>query len=803
MSAALPDLCVARFRLDGHIDFASPSLRALLGYGAGEAPRSSYLDTIRTVDGSASASAWSRALAGEQVSGRFRVLGRQGRSVWMEGTQGLVRGAGGEPLAVLLCGVDVSTKHLRSTDCEAQLRAITRSLPVVEFDLQGHIIAANDRFLEQMGYRFEELVGRHHAVLLDPRDAASEQQTALWSDLREGRFGSGRFRRRTKDGRTVWIVASIHPILDDDGIPAKVVEYAADITERAAMDARLAASELRFRGLFESSPVGMVLSDADAGQILEMNDAFLRYTGYGRQELIGTAMPQLGPDGAAVRHAGHASGDLEACRFGPIERRIPCRDGSILEALVAGMRTIDAEGREVLWSLVQDISQRKALEHELRTAARLDKLTGLYNRAEFLTRLRVALRRAADGGSALCAVLFLDLDRFKLINDTLGHDAGDALLKAFSARLRVELGAADPGEDAPAGDVVARFGGDEFAVLADGLPDAAAAEALAARLLAAATRPYELSGREVHSSVSVGIVLSRGEESAETVMRHADVAMYEAKHAGKRRCVTFNDAMQVRLSRELAIESALRRALDAGQLYLVYQPIVDLGSRRVVSAEALLRWTHPELGPLSPSEFIPIAEDSGLIIPIGHWVLDAACRQFMQWRALCPQRAPDTISVNVARAQLALGEQLIEQIRDVMQRRGMPPGSLQVEITEREVMRDPEVSLRLIESIHKLGVRLAMDDFGTGASSLGCLRAYPFDTIKIDRTFLGGLDADRDVLAVMHATVQLIENLGKSSVAEGIESPTQVAILQSLGCRFGQGYLLGRPVAAEKFLDSK
>ncbi len=432
--------------------------------------------------------------------------------------------------------------------------------------------------------------------------------------------------------------------------------------------------------------------------------------------------------------------------------------------------------------------------------ADVDELTGLCNRAEFVRRLNAALAQAAAHRSHLCAVLLLDLDRFKLINHTLGHESGDLLLRAFAQRLRSTLRDQGAGDERSPRSLAARFGGDEFAVLLTNLSDAADAVAVGQRLLAAGARPYRIAGHDVHSSASAGIVTSRGAgEGAETLIRNADVAMHEAKRAGKRRCVLFNDAMQSRLTRELSIENALRAAVGTEQLHLVYQPIVDLESRRVVSAEALLRWTHPELGAISPSEFIPIAEDSGLIIPIGQWVLEAACRQFMSWREAAPQRAPQTISVNVARAQLALGGALVEQVRDVMERCRVPRESLQMEITEREVMRDPELSLRLLEAIHALGVKLAMDDFGTGASSLGCLRAYPFDTIKIDRTFLGGLEAGRDVLAVLHSTVTLIQNLGKSSVAEGIENPAQVAILQSLGCRFGQGYLLGRPTAPGSF----
>ncbi len=673
LAVEVPGLLVAECRPDGLFRFATAALLDTLGYTAEEFTRRHYADTVFGEEYGAAGreSLWARVLAGEPVCGRLRLVGKHGVNVWLEGSHGLVRGSHGAPGGVILCGIDVSTKHRRQVDCEGRLRAITNTLPVVEFDMSGHIIGANEPFLRQMGYGFEEIVGRHQSLLLTAEDAAGAEHARVWQRLRRGEPSSGRFKRIARSGAAVWVAASVQPIMGEDGAPFKVVEYALDVTDRAAGD------------------------------------------------------PAPPP------------------------------------------------------------------------AAGADELTGLSNRAEFVRRLTAALAQTAEHRSHHCAVLFLDLDRFKLINDTLGHEAGNSLLCAFADRLRSALRVGDAGTDRPYGNVLARFGGDEFAVLLANLRDADHAVAVARRLLEAAARPYLIDGREVHTSASAGIVTSRGVgDGAETLIRNADVAMFEAKRGGKRRCVLFNEAMQVRLTRELAVESALRGALDARQLHLVYQPIVDLDSRRVVSVEALLRWTHPELGVISPSEFIPIAEDSGLIIPIGQWVLEQACRQFMIWREAAPERAPQTISVNVARAQLALGGALVEQIRSVMERCRMPPGSLTLEITEREVVRDPELSLRLLEAIHHLGVKLAMDDFGTGASSLGCLRAYPFDTIKIDRTFLGGLEGDRDVLAVLHATVTLIQNLGKASVAEGIENPTQLAILQSLGCRLGQGYLLGRPADA-------
>ncbi|HEX9138963.1 MAG TPA: bifunctional diguanylate cyclase/phosphodiesterase, partial [Steroidobacteraceae bacterium] len=348
-----------------------------------------------------------------------------------------------------------------------------------------------------------------------------------------------------------------------------------------------------------------------------------------------------------------------------------------------------------------------------------------------------------------------------------------------------------------------RFGGDEFLVLINDLKSAADANRIADRLLAALAPVYSIFGAEVHSTASLGIVTSeQGQASAEEVVRNADVAMYEAKRSGRACSVVFNEAMRTRLTRHVAIETNLRRAIGTPELSLVFQPILELDSGRMISAEALCRWNHPMLGPITPSEFIPIAEDSGLIVALGEWVLNEACQALANWQKLDPQRAPRTVSVNISRAELALGNQLLDQVCATLKRCGLPPSCLQLEVTEREVMRNPKASHDLLHALQCLGVHLAMDDFGTGTSSLAFLRDYPFDTIKIDRSFIKDLTASQDVLAVIKATVDLVDNLGMASLAEGVEEPAQLATLKSLGCRFAQGYLFSIPVAAGQLLDA-
>ena len=448
-------------------------------------------------------------------------------------------------------------------------------------------------------------------------------------------------------------------------------------------------------------------------------------------------------------------------------------------------------------------AERRAMEADLALAARQDKLTGLPNRAQFMEHLQKAVDRVRADEQAVFAMLFLDFDRFKFTNDTLGHSAGDELLRQIATRLRNSLRTTDLLGSDPACNVVGRFGGDEFLVLINDLKSPDDATVAAARLLDSLTAVYSIFGCEVQSTASVGIVTSEQcAVSVEEIVRNADVAMYVAKRSGGGCAVVFDEAMQTHVARHLAIETDLRKAIGSSELYLVYQPIVDLNSGEMVAVEALVRWNHPIMGPISPSEFIPIAEESQLIIAVGRWVLREACLAMVEWRGTDPERAPKYIGVNVSRAELALGNVFLEQTRDTLASVDLSPACLQLEVTEREVMREPEACLELMRELRHFGVRLAMDDFGTGTSSLGLLRDFPFDTIKIDRSFVKDLIPSRDVLAVTHATIALIANLGMSSLAEGVEETAQVSVLQSLGCRYGQGYLFSRPVRADRLLDA-
>lgn len=675
-----------------------------------------------------------------------------------------------------------------------------------EWNIESGEVLINDRWAAMIGHGPGEL-GR---VTVDMwKEMVHPEDMPLVADglaaSFEGRAGvyDVDIRMRHAAGHWVWIAARGNVIeRAAGGQPLRMAGTHQDISVRKETEVALKASEGKFRGLFELSPVGIALNDFRTGQFLAVNDALLAPSGYTRGEFLNLSYWDITP----AAYAGHEKAQLEAMeefgRYGPYEKEYTRKDGSRYPVLLSGMRMMDAHGRDVIWSIVQDISQRKALESELTEAARRDKLTGLANRTLFMERLQRALARVRNREQLRFAVLFLDFDHFKLINDTLGHEAGDELLRQIAGRLRSSLRAADAMSDEADGNLVARFGGDEFVILINDFHVGTDVEKVAERLLNSLAPAYSLNGRDVHSTASIGIVTSdQCMESAEAVIRNADVAMYEAKRYGRACSVVFNEAMHTRLTRHVTIESGLRKALGTSQLSLVYQPIVELETGRIVSAEALLRWTHPQLGAVSPAEFIPIAEETGLIVPLGDWVLQEACRALVRWQAEAPKRAPQTVSVNVSRAELGLGTRLLERIRGTLARTGLSPDRLQLEVTEREVMRNPEASQGLMHQLRELGVRLAMDDFGTGTSSLACLRDYPFDVIKIDRSFVNDLAESRDVLAVIHATITLVENLGRASIAEGVENASQVAILQSLGCRYAQGYYFSKPVDADRLLS--
>ncbi len=441
--------------------------------------------------------------------------------------------------------------------------------------------------------------------------------------------------------------------------------------------------------------------------------------------------------------------------------------------------------KDELARLYSESHARKEFEERLAYQAFHDALTGLPNRAWFAAHLAETLKRARRTSSGL-AVLFLDLDRFKVINDSLGHERGDELLVTVAERLRDCVGH---------GAAVARLGGDEFTVLLAGA-SAGDARQLAGQILAALRTPLALAGREIVVSASIGIALDDGMGGTAELLRDADTAMYRVKQSGRAGVALFDAGMNAVAMARLERETDLRRAIAAGELVLAYQPKVELRTGRLVGLEALMRWHHPREGLIQPSEFIALAEETGLILPLGRWALGEACRQARAWLERWPDRPPLVLSVNLSARQFQQ-PQLAEMIVDVLRETGLPASCLQLEITESAVMDDVDAAVATLRGLRARGLLLALDDFGTGYSSLNYLKRFPLDVLKIDKSFVAGLGRDVEDTAIVGAVIALAHILGMQVTAEGVETATQASRLRELGCELGQGYLFARPLAPE------
>lgn len=444
-------------------------------------------------------------------------------------------------------------------------------------------------------------------------------------------------------------------------------------------------------------------------------------------------------------------------------------------------------GADELGSLATSINGMLVeIEHQ----AFHDRLTGLPNRALFMDRLSLALRKAARG-DRVTGVLFVDLDNFKLINDSLGHEAGDSMLRAVAERITQAV---------RPGDTVARLGGDEYTVLLEDLNTADDASVVAARILNALRRPVEVGGREAFACASIGVaVTTESCTNADTLIKNADTAMYRAKGEGKSTFVLYEPSMNDQAEERLELETALRQALDHGEMHVDYQPIIELSSQRVIGAEALCRWTHPERGAIPPNVFIPIAEETGLITTIGYWVLEQACIRAREWLAESPSTG-FVMSVNLSGRQL-LRDDVVVRVSDILARTGLEPHRLQLEITESVLISNTEGVVAKIDELRQLGVKLAIDDFGTGYSSLSMLRSLPLDTLKIDREFIDRLGDEGGTLAIVEAIAYVAKTMNIQVTGEGVETRPQEKYVKSVGVGTAQGFLYSRPLSERVFAD--
>jgi len=560
---------------------------------------------------------------------------------------------------------------------------------------------------------------------------------------------------------------------------------------RDVTDDRLAAetvrnSEARLRAMFSQTAIAIALLDLE-GFFVEVNPAVERLLGYDSARLIGRRWNTFSPP-EDVESTGNLIAALHARQHEntTIEQRFVRQDGRVLWTLLTITRVDNPSGSTGLIAMLQDITERRALEAQLTWQAFHDPLTNLANRALFRDRVEQALNRRTTTPGSL-AVLFLDLDNFKTINDSMGHAAGDQLLFEVGCRLL----------NATRGcDTVARLGGDEFAILIDNVRVAADCVRVAERVLEFMQQPVELEGTEVTVSSSIGIVRNAGQESADEMLRNADVAMYNAKQRGKGRFSLFEPGMHDKAVERLRLQTDLRVAIENDEITLRFQPIVTLADGKPFGFEALARWSHAEYGDVPPSTFIPLAEETGMIVPLGSTILRAACREAMSWNAMPGLLAPIGLTVNMSGRQLEEAS-VVAHVRDALQEAGLDAARLTLEITESALVHNSETMRARLIQLKELGVSLAIDDFGTGYSSLSYIKQFPVDVLKIDRSFVEGLGRSSGTDAALARTIiALGASLQLRTVAEGIEVEAQRAILRELGCELGQGYLYAKPMLA-------
>ncbi len=539
----------------------------------------------------------------------------------------------------------------------------------------------------------------------------------------------------------------------------------------------------RLTGIIEATSDLVVMTDPE-GRPLYLNAAAQEFYGLTGVEVTADRLSEHVPSWVRSKYEREVLGALHRDGIWTGELAV-LRDGIEVPVAAQCLAHRGADGEIAHVSMVaRDISERKDFEHRLEHQANHDPLTGLPNRTLLMDRLQMALSRAQRSGSGV-AVLFCDLDHFKVVNDSLGHGAGDRLLVDTAARLVDSL---------RPGDTVARFGGDEFVVLCEELGNEEDAVLIAERVRALLDRRYQIDDAEIFMTVSTGIAFTRDATTLpEVLIRDADAAMYQAKGGGRARSVMFDHRMREAAVHRMATENALHRALERRELRVHYQPEIDLRTGEIVGAEALLRWEHPQRGLLGPDEFIRVAEETGLIVPIGRWMLEQACRQLQRWQAEHP-RIADRLFVSVNLSARQLGQRtLLGEVAAVIDDTGVDPARLHFEITESVLMDDVERSSERLHQLHDLGVSLIVDDFGTGYSSLSYLSRFPVDLLKVDKSFVQGLGLDPGDTAIVRAVITLAHNLGLRAVGEGVERPEHVTALRELGCDLAQGFWFARP----------
>jgi diguanylate cyclase (GGDEF)-like protein/PAS domain S-box-containing protein len=675
--------------------------------------------------------------------------------------------------------------------------ALDQHAIVAVTDVQGTITYVNDKFCSISQYSKDELIGQNHRIL-NSGYHSKEFFEQMYHAIANGKVWHGEIKNRAKGGSIYWVDTTIVPTLNTEGKPQQYVAIRADITERKqaeeAVKESLAMSENAIKELadqkFALDQHSIVAVTDVQGTITYVNEKFCAISQYSKDELIGR--------NHRILNSGHHPKDFfqqmyrtitgGAVWHGEIKNR--AKDGSLYWVDTTIVPFLDPSGRPRQYVAIRtDITERKVAEERIQFLAYSDALTGLPNRRLLQDRLTQALASARRQKGRV-ALLFLDLDTFKNINDSLGHSVGDLLLQELAERLKT-WGRKQ--------DTVARVGGDEFLIVLTELKDIIDAAIAAEQLLDAIIGEYTIQDHTLNITCSLGIsIFPEHGADAETLIKNADAAMYSAKENGRNNFRFFTEEMNAQVVERLTLENSLRLALDKKELFLVYQPQVDMSTGRIVGLEALLRWQHPELGLVPPDRFIRIAEKSGLILPIGEWVLRTACSQALKWQE---EGLPAvTVAVNVSAIQFRQ-ESFCRLIGRVLHETGLAPQYLELELTESLLVADTGVTLSVIQELKAMGLTLAIDDFGTGYSSFSYLRQFRVSKLKIDRSFIRDVAVNPDDAAITAAIISMAKSLKLKVIAEGVENEAQMSFLRAHHCDEIQGYYFSKPLAVEKVPD--
>jgi diguanylate cyclase (GGDEF)-like protein/PAS domain S-box-containing protein len=778
----------------GSIVFATGAIEAVTGWEASDLLGTDGLHLIHPEDLPAFGEHLTRLLEQPDESSitQARIRRPDGSWVW---TEVVALNLLGDPNVRGLVGHfrDITERKLADLalrESEERLRALVQSgfdlLAIIDVDgKMTYISPSHERLL---GHPLSLWLDGHGRDIVHPDDLADLRATLRVVRETPGKWARVRCRQRHANGSWRWFEHVFTNMFDVPSVRG-IVSNSRDTTDaEAAVDALRKTSE-RFRALVRHSSDVIVVVDLKARPTY-VSPALEHVLGYGPDDLVGRNLLSLvHAEDRPMCHAHFDTVVADPSREHAIEVRGHHADRRWRWFELRTINLLHEPAVQGIVVHVRDVTDRRTAEQALEYRALHDPLTGLPNRALVIDRLSQTFA-SGRRHSLSSAVLFIDLDRFKSVNDSLGHAAGDELLVEVANRLGVGRRAVD---------TVARLGGDEFVVVLHDVADDTAAVDTARAIVADLRRPFVVHGRELLVTASIGLSITKGTEDvdAEVVLHEADAAMYDAKSNGGDRVSMFDKEVWTRTIRRIETEQALRHAIDQNELFLEYQPVFDLATTRIVGVEALIRWRHPERGLVPPSEFIPIAESTGLIVPIGDWVLESVCARAAQWQALDPTGAFRTVWVNVSGRQLARAD-FPSVVEAALRRHELHPTALGLELTESTLIDEAEATGTELRDIEALGVRVAIDDFGTGYSSLLSLLRYRVDVLKIDQTFVAGLGSSTESTAIIEAVIGLAHTLGMTVSAEGVENSAQMDELRRLGCDAACGFLLGHPVGADE-----